>query len=266
MTIPAANAVNCSDAFSAPSGRMWPTALSRSCSDPTIVYNRPVGEERQPASTRAYEAIRQQVLDGVYPVGSHLREELLSENLGVSRTPVREALRRLAGEGLIEFVQHRGAHVAAWTEADLEEIFDLRSLVEGYAAKRAATRASASQVLRLRTLASYMEGVAQTHLRTGLDEIAVLNNEFHGLIVEAAESSRLVTMAGALIQLPLVHRTFRRYSDADLKRSLAHHHELVDAIAAGDAEWAETAMRSHIRTGLAALRGSESAHRRRLGA
>lgn len=219
-----------------------------------IVYSAVMGSDRGPASVRAYHAIRQQILDGAHPAGSRLREESLSKTLGVSRTPVREALRRLAGEGLIEFVPHRGAYVAVWPDTDLEEIFDLRARIESYAARRAATRASPAQVLRLRTLAKEMDSLSLSPSTTAVDEVAVLNNHFHGSILEAAESVRLVTMLGSLIQLPLVHHTFRRYSNEALRRSLAHHGELVDAIAVRDPDWAESVMHAHIRAALATLR------------
>lgn len=171
----------------------------------------------------------------------------------MSRTPVREALRRLAAEGMIEFIPHRGAHVAIWTDSDLEEIFDLRARLESYAARRAATRATAGQMLRLRTLAREMDLAAADTSASTLDEVAVLNNEFHGVIVEAAGSDRLATMLDALVQLPLVHRTFRRYTREHLLRSLAHHHELIDAFAAQDPDWAESVMCSHIRAAVAVL-------------
>ncbi len=200
-----------------------------------------------------YGLIRQAILDGVYPVGAHLREELLAEAGGVSRTPIREALRRLAAEGLVEFVPHRGAHVAVWTDLDLEEIFDLRARVESYAARRAAIKADLTQIMRLNALAHEMDALAATGSPGSLDQVAVLNNEFHGVIVEAAGSDRLSLMLDALVQLPLVHRTFRRYTPEHLRRSLAHHHELVDALRARDPDWAESVMCSHIRAALAVL-------------
>ena len=81
------------------------------------------------AAEKAYEAIRDGIVGGELPVGGRLREEELAGTIGVSRTPVREALRRLDAEGLVEFSPHRGAQVASWSDQDLDEIFGLRGVL-----------------------------------------------------------------------------------------------------------------------------------------
>src|SRR5713226_2530768 len=90
------------------------------------------------ATDTAYEAVRQMILSGEAEAGSRLGEAELAETLGLSRTPVREALQRLGADGLVDVLPHRGARVARWTRDDLAEIFELRSLLEPYAAARAA--------------------------------------------------------------------------------------------------------------------------------
>lgn len=197
------------------------------------------------AAERAYEEIRRSIASGAYEAGDRLREEELSTALGVSRTPIREALRRLSAEGFVTFSSNKGAQVAAWTDTELEEIFELRALLESYAAKRAATRVDTATVRRLESLAlGIRELVPQGW--DALGQIAELNNEFHQLVLTSSESPQLVTLAQAIVQIPLVHRTFRRYTPADLQRSAAQHVELVDACRVGDAGWAEAVMRSHI--------------------
>lgn len=205
------------------------------------------------ASERAYRWIRSRIASGDHPVGGHLKEEELAEAIGVSRTPVREALQKLAAEGIVEFVPHRGAYVATWSATDIEEIFDLRARLESYGARRAASGVSSEQIVRLRSLANQMDAAARTRSANAADLVAELNNEFHQIIVEAAHSDRLAPLVTGLIQVALVHRTFRRYSPRHLARSLAHHHELVDALEARDPDWAESVMRSHVRAALAAL-------------
>ncbi len=86
------------------------------------------------AVDRVYTRLRADILDGVHPPGARLGEAELAERTGSSRTPVREALRRLEVEGLVEVLPHRGARVPDWTPEDLEEIYDLRMLLEGAAA------------------------------------------------------------------------------------------------------------------------------------
>jgi DNA-binding GntR family transcriptional regulator len=205
------------------------------------------------AAEKAYEVIRDGIVAGAYPVGGRLREEELAGSIGVSRTPVREALRRLDAEGLVEFLPNRGAHVASWSDHDLEEIFGLRAVLESYGAGLAATRVGPADLVLLRDLAAAMEEAGHHHQ---LDVVAELNNRFHHTILRAAGNTRLVGLLSGLVQVALVHRTFRRYSPEALARSFAHHRELVAAFEAGDPEWASSVMRSHVLAARAVPDGS----------
>ncbi len=204
------------------------------------------------AAEEAYRAIRDQVLSGQRPGGQWLREGELADTLGVSRTPVREALRRLAAEGLVRHEPNRGVQVQSWTVDDLDEIYTLRSLLEPFGSRLAAAGGRAD-VDRLDELATEMDRAAAGD-GPDLDAITRLNNEFHHLVLVASGNRRLVGLVGAVVQVPLVLRTFSYYSAAALQRSLAHHHELVDALRAGDPDWAESVMRSHVRAAWETLR------------
>jgi DNA-binding GntR family transcriptional regulator len=206
-----------------------------------------VGMLMSKAAERAYESIREGITSGGYTAGSRLREQELSALIGVSRTPVREALRRLSAEGIVEFIPNRGAHVASWTDSDLEEIFELRALLESQAARRAATRIDDEGLDQLKDLASQMEALlAKRSEGEAIVEISRLNNEFHQLILEASGSRQLVTTTKGVIQVALVRRTFARYSGRALERSFAHHRELIESLVAGDSAWAGSVMHSHI--------------------
>lgn len=207
------------------------------------------------AADRAYAAIRGGILDGTFELGVRLPEEDLAARAGVSRTPVREALRRLAAEGFVTFEPNRGAQVASWTDGDLEEIFELRAMLEGHAAARAARRATAGQLDAMADLAGRMEAAARTDTAAELDRIAELNTTFHRTILTAAASPRLAGMLAAVIVVPLVHRTFHRYTPTALWRSMHHHRELLAAIAAGDPGWARTVMQTHVLAARAELLG-----------
>jgi DNA-binding GntR family transcriptional regulator len=101
------------------------------------------------ANTRlAYDAIRARIVDGEVAPGQWLRESTVADSLGLSRTPVREALRMLATEGVIEMVPNRGARVVSWTPADIDEVYRLRALLEGHGAALAARAATPQQVPR----------------------------------------------------------------------------------------------------------------------
>jgi DNA-binding GntR family transcriptional regulator len=198
------------------------------------------------AGELAYAAIREGISSGDYVAGARLREEELSAAIGVSRTPVREALRRLSAEGIVEFLPNRGAHVAAWTDDDLEEIFELRATLEALAAYRAASRVDDDVIARLEELASAMEERLADPSDEGRFEVSQLNNEFHQLVLEVSGSRQLVVTTQGVIQVALVHRTFLRYSKRAMQRSFGHHRELIEALAARDASWSSSVMRSHI--------------------
>src|ERR1700753_2185897 len=103
------------------------------------------GESAKAAHTRlAYDAVRERIASGVFPPGSWLREHTVATSLGLSRTPVREALRLLAAEGVVELVHNRGARVSDWSAEDIDEAYRLRALIEGYGAGLAARRADGS--------------------------------------------------------------------------------------------------------------------------
>jgi DNA-binding GntR family transcriptional regulator len=205
------------------------------------------------AVDRAYEAVRSGIIAGRYLAGARLTEQEIATTVGVSRTPVREALRRLDAEGLVEFTPNLGAVVTTWTEEDSDEIFDLRGMLESYGARRATIRASDEQIAELRRLAEqqYRESVER---RPGhLERIAELNSQFHRRMQEAAASNRLGRALAALIEAPLMMRTFQKYTPEDLQRSAQHHLEIVLALEARDPEWAASVMLSHIHAARGAL-------------
>ncbi|MDD9853415.1 MAG: GntR family transcriptional regulator [Deltaproteobacteria bacterium] len=198
------------------------------------------------AADRVYAAIRARIENGAYPSGRRLKEEELAEELGVSRTPVRDALRRLRNDQLVRFVPNRGAFVTAWSVEDADQIFVLRSLLEAYAAELASEKITEAELLRLQELAHEIDAAAQQRSEANHRRIAVLNNEFHRMVLAAAHSRRLEETVSWLVELPLVLQTLERFDDADLQRSCSQHHELIAALRARDRRWASAVMRAHI--------------------
>lgn len=205
-------------------------------------------------TNQTYESIRSLILGDSYRPGEKLSEEDLAATIGVSRTPVREALRRLHAEGLVDWEANRGATVPDWSEQDLDEIFELRVLLEGYGAELAAGRIMPAETARLRELCLEMENHAASQAHDRADRIALCNAEFHTIILQAGRNRRLSALLNSVVQTPLVNRTFRRYDDAAMARSMAHHRELVDAFEAADRAWAGSVMRSHILAARAVVR------------
>lgn len=198
------------------------------------------------AVTKAYNAVRDGIIEGRYAPTVRITEQEIARITGVSRTPVREALRRLHAEGLLRFVPNQGAFVNHWSEADAEDIFELRAMLESFGARRAARNATDEQIAELRHLAQSQYRASQECGPGYLESIADLNSRFHQLVQESAGSQRLQTMMSALIEAPLVLQTFREYGNEDLLRSAAHHLEIVQAFEARDADWAASVMRSHV--------------------
>lgn len=198
------------------------------------------------ANTRlAYEAIRARITGGEVEPGQWLRESTVADSLGLSRTPVREALRMLATEGVVELVPNRGARVVSWSASDIDEVYRLRALLEGHGAALAAGNAGSAQVADIRRLAeAYEEAVAGA--RPGQDDTARCNNDFHAAIVVASGSPRLATLLDVISSAPMVTQALSLYSVDDRRRSVLQHRDIVTAIAHGDPALAESAMRSHI--------------------
>ncbi len=205
----------------------------------------------------AYQAIRGRILSGEIKGGEWLREAELAVKLGVSRTPVREALGRLVADGLAYHEPNRGVRVGEWTLEDFNEIYDLRLLLESYGASMAALNPD-TEVSYLRKLADEMTQIAESDTPQ-YARLTELNNAFHRSILNYSGNSRLATILASIVQVPLVRLTFARYTREELLRSMNHHRELVDAFEAKDSKWAEAVMRSHLRSGWSAMQGFISA-------
>ncbi|MFC4948950.1 GntR family transcriptional regulator [Pseudonocardia sp. GCM10023141] len=205
------------------------------------------------ASERAAGTMRELILSGDFAAGARLGEAELAERLGVSRTPVREALTRLAAEGLVEIIPNRGARVSSWTVAELEGVFELRAALEPRLTGLAVPRASAADTAELADLAHAMERVGLPGPGQDLDAIVALNRAFHGRLVALADHPAMATALAGAIHAPIVLRNFHAYDDASLRRSLSHHVEIVAAIRAGDPAWAQAVMTAHIHNARAVM-------------
>lgn len=194
-----------------------------------------------------YTAIKDAVTSGQYGPGQYLREEQLAKSLGVSRTPVREALRRLDADGWVETRPNYGVRVKMWTLHDAREIFEARLLVEPYLAGRASLSIGASDIERLRTLADAMLAITQQPSTPESSEAwFTANSEFHAIITAAGNNARLDRSLRSMKETPLIKWTFGTYNDEDRVRSARQHFEIVRALEQRNAAWTEAAMRCHI--------------------
>jgi DNA-binding GntR family transcriptional regulator len=194
---------------------------------------------------RIEQILREAILDGLLAPGSWLRESELARELAVSRTPVREALRRLAVEGLVTITAHQGAVVASMTIEDILEVYVVRENLEGLAARLAARHRTQPQLERMDSLLSEMEQAASGEVDPAM--LARLNLAFHEVIREASNNQYLTHF---LKQVEHSVRRFRRTTYEVPGRGIEaaeEHRRVLEAIESGDAADAQARMVEHMR-------------------
>jgi DNA-binding GntR family transcriptional regulator len=210
------------------------TAIFPVAAGPHVVRN---------AADIAAELIRQAIIEGRLHPGEPLREERLATELGISRTPIREALLILQTEGLVEAAPKRGSVVRTYEPAEIADLYETRALTEGYAAGRAARFVTEGDIELLRESCGRFE--------TLLDEQDVVplvkeNLVFHGVILEASQSPTLAQLVDIVTRVPLVYRSYYHYSPKDKQIALHYHQRIARALEERDAARAEALMREHV--------------------
>ncbi len=194
----------------------------------------------------AYRTLREWILQGVLVAGQGLPEAELAVRIGVSRTPLREAIGRLSAEGLVVMERYRKHVVAEFNEHDRVEIMELKALIEGRAAARAATNLDGAQISFLRALSDRMEKAVREmgdEARPIFDE---LNREFHATIWRAADSPRGERILETALSLPFnVLGRLNENLAQSMERACWYHHEIVSAFEARDPERARAQMVAH---------------------
>lgn len=209
----------------------------------------PKAREKKPAlslAERVYEELFSGIQEGRYPPGERLREEDVAEALGVSRTPVREAVSRLHARGLLE-ASNGGLAVTRLTRSATVELYAVRQILEGSAARFAAQQASQAEIFTMEHLTA-----AFAKALNDPDMLAKINREFHLAIREAAHNRYLVrTLSEFDTTLTLLPGTTFEEKDRG-RQALAEHTEILKAIMARDPDAAERAARNHIQQAQAA--------------
>lgn len=185
-------------------------------------------------------------MSGAFLPGQRLREEHIAAELSVSRTPVRSAIQLLAADGLVRLEERRGAVVLGWTERDINEAFQIRSLMEPYAAGLAAQHATDAEIDALETVNETMAQAVLADDEERVARIQQLNNRFHHMLLDAAHSARVASLVGNLLDMPIIIGSFYFYTPEDMLRSVEHHRQIIAALRARDAAFAETSTRFHL--------------------
>lgn len=192
---------------------------------------------------RVFHRLREDILSGKYKEGDELKEVAIGEELGVSRTPVREAFRQLELEGLIQIIPNKGAYVTGITEKDVKDIYMIRSLLEGLCARWACEHITDEQMEEME------ENIylAKFHAQKGhLEQLAELDNRFHDILYEACNSKMLEH------QLKDFHEYVLRVRKKTLSnvnrgpKSNEEHEQIMEAIKAKDADKAERLANMHM--------------------
>src|SRR5262249_48407214 len=197
-----------------------------------------------------HEVLRREIISGAIEPGTRLSEHLVATELSVSRTPVREALRRLQQEGLAVKSAGGGVEVQMLSRKDVAEIIGIRAVLEGHAAMLAADQISIGELERLR--ATHRE--AARAIDTGdVEQLIQLNTAFHDGVVSASSSTRCAMMVAEIRDWILRYRSRILASPDAQRRSYVQHGEIIEALARRDAESAETLMRRHIAASMAPI-------------
>ena len=192
---------------------------------------------------RVFHKLREDILSGKYEENEELKEVAIGEELGVSRTPVREAFRQLELEGLIQIIPNKGAYVTGITEKDVQDIYMTRSLLEGLCAKWATEHITKEQ------LAEMEENVylAKFHAENGhLEQLAELDNRFHDILYEACNSKMLEHQLKDFHQYVLRVRKKTLASASRGPKSNQEHEAILEAIKSGDGELAQQLANRHM--------------------
>jgi DNA-binding GntR family transcriptional regulator len=204
--------------------------------------------KRRPPETALYEQVaerlRQRILGHQLGPGSWIDEQALAGEFGISRTPLREALKVLATEGLVTMKLRRGAYVTEVSERDLAEVFHLLGLLEADAAGTAATQASDEQLRELEALHQALEAAVNRR-----DQFFAANEHFHMRLLQIAGNRWAWQMVTDLRKVMKLNRHHSLFKQGRLEASLLEHRALMAALLARDASRARRLMREHIANG-----------------
>lgn len=219
------------------------TRVERSVESPRSADS-PVAEHRTLREVIA-QTIRDGIIKGTFRPGQHITEPDLAERFGISRTPIREAFRQLESEGFLETTPRKGTVVAPVTERDVHEFYEIKSLLEGYAASKAAARIGADE---LAAMEAANERLVAAHRAGDLKTMVAEHNEFHAIFVRASGNERLAQLIESLVLRFQRFRVLLSLSGA-IEDFAGEHRQIIEAFREADAARAERLVRGNARHG-----------------
>ena len=200
-------------------------------------------QNHRPLREMVYEELKMQILTGAIVPGTRMMEVELAKEIGVSRTPIREAIRKLEKEGLVTIEPRRGAYASQISTEDMVEILEVRQNMEGLAAFFAASRMKPEQLTELKDVSEHYNAAVQAG---NMEEMIKHDTRFHRIIVESCNNKILVQMIEQLQELVLRFR-YIYYDNFRRAENMPEEHQLIlDAIESGNAEAARSAADVHI--------------------
>jgi DNA-binding GntR family transcriptional regulator len=192
------------------------------------------------------ETIRSAIISGTLKPGEKVAEPELAERFGISRTPIREAFRQLESEGYLSVIPRKGAVVVSFSQRDVEEFYAIKSILEGYAARKACEKLSPRDIEKLQSINDKLRLMAEEN---DVRNFFKVHNSFHDLFIKAADNEKLTELIATLLG------RFQRLRIASLslpgrmELSVIEHQKIIDAFRDGNAELAEKLVRSNAEYG-----------------
>lgn len=202
-----------------------------------------MGEDKYSLSARVFHTIRENILSGKYATDEELKEKTIGEELGVSRTPVREALRQLELEGLVTIIPNKGAYVVGISQKDMQDIYEIRCRLEGLCAKWAARNISKEQLDELEENI-YLSDFHAT--KGNWEQVVELDNKFHEVLYLASGSKELRHVLSDFHHYVQRVRKVTLATAERAKGSNDEHRKIVEALKQHDEEMAENLANEHI--------------------
>ena len=193
---------------------------------------------------KIYETLRDMIIEGELKPGSRLREDILVNMLGSSKTPIKLAVVRLEQDGLVKSIPRRGSYVIELTEDMTREIYSLREVLEGLAARLAAQNISERQIERLRKILPKMESRLKKSNYAGFVNH---DEEFHDIIRKASDHDRLIRLLQSLFYIIKMFKLRTSTLTGRIDKAYREHQLIFKALSARNPQAAEDAMRNHIR-------------------
>jgi len=206
---------------------------------------RDINIDNTPLSEKIAQTIRNNIIKGIIKPGERLVEPKLSEMLGISRTPIREALRLLEMEGFIDIIPRRGAVVTTLTRKDIDDIFIIKMKLEPLASKLAVNHLEKSDMDKMKELAAKMEAGSSK----GVTQLINWNYDFHNIFIHKCNNERLIRMLEGLQQQFKRATVYSFTTEGRTKKVNEEHLELINAFEANDEEKVEKIVNSHVYNG-----------------